>query len=667
MALFTSQEGRLIRRYDGETLWIEPWGENALRVRASYLPEMPQQDWALLAPAPVEPEIRIEERTATIVNGKIRAEISEGGCISFYDGNGNLLLEEQWRTRDPGHTQQSSLEIRGREFRPILGGDYKLTMRFEPNPGEKIFGMGQYQDDCLDKSGCSLELAHRNSQASVPFYVSSKGYGFLWHNPAVGRATFGRNVIEWRAEATRLMDYYIVAGDTPGEILHAYADATGHSPMMPDYGMGFWQCKLRYRTQEELLQVLREHKKRGLPLDVIVVDFFHWPMQGDWRFDETEFPDPEAMIREVNENGAELMVSIWPYVDTRSENYPEMLEKGYLARVDRGVRYSMDYCGNTIPFDATNPEACKFVWSVAKRNYFDKGVRLFWLDEAEPECKVYDYDLYRYQKGPVLQVGNIYPLEYARTFFEGMQESGMENPMNLLRCAWAGNQRYGALVWSGDIDTTFQSLRSQLSIGLSMGMAGIPWWTTDIGGFLGGDQDDPDYRELMVRWFQFGAFCPVMRLHGYRLNREDSANPAKADTGGPNEVWSYGEEVYQILRKYMFLREEMRPYISSIMKDAAEAGAPVIRPLFFDFHTDAAAVEVTDQYMFGPDVLVAPILELGMRKRKVYLPKGETWIDLQSGAEYCGGQTIVVDAPLEVIPVFERKGGSFSSLRRPTA
>ena len=667
MALFTSQEGRLIRRYDGETLWIEPWGENALRVRASYLPEMPQQDWALHAPAPVEPEIRIEERTATIVNGKIRAEISEGGCISFYDGNGNLLLEEQWRTRDPGHTQQSSLEIRGREFRPILGGDYKLTMRFEPNPGEKIFGMGQYQDDCLDKSGCSLELAHRNSQASVPFYVSSKGYGFLWHNPAVGRATFGRNVIEWRAEATRLMDYYIVAGDTPGEILHAYADATGHSPMMPDYGMGFWQCKLRYRTQEELLQVLREHKKRGLPLDVIVVDFFHWPMQGDWRFDETEFPDPEAMIREVNENGAELMVSIWPYVDTRSENYPEMLEKGYLARVDRGVRYSMDYCGNTIPFDATNPEACKFVWSVAKRNYFDKGVRLFWLDEAEPECKVYDYDLYRYQKGPVLQVGNIYPLEYARTFFEGMQESGMENPMNLLRCAWAGSQRYGALVWSGDIDTTFQSLRSQLSIGLSMGMAGIPWWTTDIGGFLGGDQDDPDYRELMVRWFQFGAFCPVMRLHGYRLNREDSANPAKADTGGPNEVWSYGEEVYQILRKYMFLREEMRPYISSIMKDAAEVGAPVIRPLFFDFHTDAAAVEVTDQYMFGPDVLVAPILELGMRKRKVYLPKGETWIDLQSGAEYCGGQTIVVDAPLEVIPVFERKGGSFSSLRRPTA
>ena len=292
---------------------------------------------------------------------------------------------------------------------------------------------------------------------------------------------------------------------------------------------------------------------------------------------------------------------------------------------------------------------------------------MFWLDEAEPECKVYDYDLYRYQKGPVLQVGNIYPLEYARTFFEGMQESGMENPMNLLRCAWAGSQRYGALVWSGDIDTTFQSLRSQLSIGLSMGMAGIPWWTTDIGGFLGGDQDDPDYRELMVRWFQFGAFCPVMRLHGYRLNREDSANPAKADTGGPNEVWSYGEEVYQILRKYMFLREEMRPYISSIMKDAAEAGAPVIRPLFFDFHTDAAAVEVTDQYMFGPDVLVAPILELGMRKRKVYLPKGETWIDLQSGAEYCGGQTIVVDAPLEVIPVFERKGGSFSSLRRPTA
>lgn len=666
MSFYKQQGNRLIRSYNGETLWIEPWGKNAFRVRASYMAEMPEEDWALLSVEKVEAEVTINGRAASIVNGKIHAEISAGGCLSFYKPDGTKILEEYWRTRDPGHTEESSLEIRGRDFKPILGGDYNLIMRFEPNNGEKIFGMGQYQDECLDKKGCTLELAHRNSQASVPFYISTLGYGFLWHNPGVGRVTFGRNITEWRAESTKILDYYIVVGDTPAEISACYADVTGHSPMMPDYGMGFWQCKLRYRTQDELLEVLREHKKRGLPLDVIVVDYFHWPMQGDWRFDESEFPDPEAMIREVNENGAELMVSFWPFVDTRSENYQEMLEKGYLARVDRGVRYSMDFCGNTIPFDTTNPEACKYVWNIVKKNYFDKGVRIFWLDESEPDCKIYDFDLYRYYKGPVLQVGNIYPLEYARTFYEGMQESGMKNPMNLLRAAWAGSQRYGALVWSGDIDATFKSLRSQLCIGLSMGMAGIPWWTTDIGGFHGGDQDDPDYRELIIRWFQFGAFCPVMRLHGYRLNREPSANPAKADTGGPNEVWSYGEEAYEIMKKYMFMREEMRPYVNYIMTETAEKGSPVIRPLYYDFPKDAEAVEVTDQYMFGPDVLVAPILELGIRERKVYLPAGEIWVDLASGIEYVGGQVVAVAAPLETMPVFERKGGAFSVLRKGT-
>ena len=661
MAIFSREGARLIRLSDYEKLWIEPWGKDSLRVRATCQAEMPMEDWALIAPESGDAEITIEDQTASITNGKITAKIADGGCVSFFNHRGEKLLEEQWRTRDDGDfAVVSALEIKGRDFQPITGGDYALNMRFEPNPGEKIFGMGQYQDGCLDKMGCILELAHRNSQASVPFYVSTKGYGFLWNNPAVGRVSFGKNMTEWQARSTKALDYWITAGDKPAEIQRAYADATGHSPMMPDYGMGFWQCKLRYRTQDELLAVLREHKKRGLPLSVIVVDFFHWPMQGDWRFDYDEFPDPEAMIREVNEAGAELMVSIWPFVDTRSENYKEMLEKGYLARTDRGVRYSMDFCGNTIPFDATNPGAREFVWEVAKRNYFDKGVRVFWLDEAEPECKIYDFDHYRYHLGSVLQVGNVYPALYAKTFYDGMKEAGMENPLNLLRCAWAGSQRYGALVWSGDIDTTFRTLREQFAIGLSMAMAGIPWWTTDIGGFHGGDQNDPAYRELLVRWFQFGAFCPVMRLHGYRKNGEPSTNPAKADTGGPNEVWSYGEEAYEILKKYLFLRENMRPYTARLMREAADEGAPVMRPLFYDFPKDEKAVACEDQFMFGPDLLIAPVMELGLRERSVYLPEGETWIEAHTGMEYTGGQVVSAAAPLTTIPVFIRKGADVS-------
>ena len=655
MAIFRIDGSRLVRRQDAEIMWIEPWGSNSLRVRVTYMDHMDEDDWALLPQSEQKAEISVDGQVAVITNGDITAKVSAGGALSFYNAQGKKLLEEQWYTRDPGHDQESALEIRARDFVPIIGGDYKLFMRFWPNEGEKIFGMGQYQDGCLDKKGCQLELAHRNSQASVPFYVSTVGYGFLWNNPSVGTVTFAKNKTVWEARSTKKLDYWICAGDDPARVMASYADATGHSPMMPDYGMGFWQCKLRYRTQDELMAVAREHKRRGLPMDVIVCDYFHWPYQGDWRFDETEWPDPEGMVKELKEMGIELMVSFWPYVDTRSENYAEMKERGLLARVERGVPYSMDFCGNTIPFDATNPEARQYVWDVVKKNYYDKGIRIFWLDEAEPECKVYDYDQYRYGKGSVLQVGNIYPVQYARAFYEGMKAAGEPLPVNLLRCAWAGSQKYGALVWSGDIHTTFRTLREQLAAGLSMGMAGIPWWTTDIGGFHGGDQDDPDYREVFVRWFQFGAFCPVFRLHGYRLHREPSANPAKADTGGPNEVWSYGEEVYEILKRYLFLREEMRPYIEKTMRKTADEGSPVIRPLFFDFPADPAAVAVEDQFMFGDDVLVAPILALGVRERDVYLPKGETWMDTHTGRIYEGGQTVTVPAPLEVIPVFVRK------------
>ena len=656
MARLTTEGNRLIRRHDCEKLWIEPWGENSLRVRATCDTAMPAEDWALL-PAPHSPdvEIHIEEKSASIRNGKITAHIGEGGNLWFCRQDGTPILCEQWRKRySEPYPQQSALMIDGREFRPILGGDYELFMRFEPNKGEKIFGMGGYQDGCLDKKGCFLELAQRNSQASVPFYVSTLGYGFLWNNPSIGHACFASNKTEWHARSTRALDYWITVGDTPAQIESAYATATGHVPVMPEYALGFWQCKLRYRTQEELLEVAREHKRRGLPMSVIVSDFFHWPYQGDWRFDEREYPDPDAMVRELKELGIELMVSIWPYVDVKSENYQEMLEKGYLIRTDRGQRYSMDFCGNTIAYDPTNPEAGRFVWSVVKKNYYDKGIRIFWLDEAEPEYSKYDFDLFRYHLGPNLRVGNLFPLLYAKNFYDGMTAAGQQNPLNLLRCAWAGSQRYGALVWSGDIDTTFRSLREQLAVGLSMSMAGIPWWTTDIGGFEGGDQDDPDYRELLIRWFQFGAFCPVFRLHGYRLHRQSSLVESKAETGGPNEVWSYGEEAYQILKRYLFLREEMKPYLRRITLDAHEQGAPIMRPLFYDFPSDSLAVACEDQYMFGPDLLVAPIFSLGEREREVYLPAGFLWTDINTGAQYTGGQTILAPAPLEWIPVFRK-------------
>lgn len=364
------------------------------------------------------------------------------------------------------------------------------------------------------------------------------------------------------------------------------------------------------------------------------------------------------MVRELKDLKIELMVSIWPTVDKRSENYDEMVEHGYLIRTDRGIRTAMDFQGDTVHYDATNPDARTYLWQKAKKHYYEKGIKVFWLDEAEPEYTVYDFDNYRYHRGSNLQIGNIYPYDYARTFYEGMQAEGQSNIVNLLRCAWAGSQKFGALVWSGDIASSWLSLRDQLAAGLNMGLAGIPWWTTDIGGFHGGDPTDPAFQELFVRWFQWGAFCPVMRLHGDREPRQPqhgTTGGAGCRSGAANEVWSYGEEVYEICKKYMKIREDMRDYTRGLMKQAHEKGTPVMRTLFYEFPGDQKCWEVEDQYMYGDKYLCSPVLKDGQRKRSVYLPKGNKWAVFQGEGVHDGGQTVEADCPIGVMPVFMKQ------------
>ncbi|KAJ5808243.1 Glycosyl hydrolase [Penicillium riverlandense] len=653
---------RLIFRYDAEILWIEPWGRDAFRVRATKQNRMPPEDWALtVKPDIPKPVIEITESAGSITSGRVRAVVSKLGKLIIYQtDSGKILLEEYMRNRrDLQDAKCSAIEIEAREFKPISGGDYHLTLRLESvDPQERIYGMGQYQQPFLDLKGLDLELAHRNSQASVPFAVSSLGYGILWNNPAIGRAVFGKNIMSFEAYSTASLDYWIVAGETPKAIVQTYASVTGTVPMMPDYGLGFWQCKLRYQTQDELLSVAREYRRRNLPLDLIVIDFFHWPLQGEWKFDPTYWPDPSAMVRELKSMQIELMVSIWPTVDKRSENYAEMLECGYLIRTERGIRTAMDVEGETIHWDVTNPEARNYVWQKAKRNYFSHGIRTFWLDEAEPEYTAYDFDNYRYYLGPNLRIGNIYPVNYSQAFYEGQTTEGQQNPVNLVRCAWAGSQRFGALVWSGDIASSWESLRNQLAAGLNMGLAGIPWWTTDIGGFHGGDPNDHDFRELFVRWFQWGAFCPVMRLHGDREPRQPqqgTTGGATCCSGAPNEVWSYGPEVYDICKKYMTLREELRDYTRSLMQEAHQDGSPVMRTLFYEFPDDPECWKTEDEYMYGCKYLCAPVLHPGQKIRKVYLPKHAQWESLEDKTTYNGGCTVEVDCPIESMPVFIRK------------
>lgn len=657
--MIRTDKNRLIYKYDAETLWVEPWGNNAVRVRATKCANMPEENWALSIPQTATASIEVLKDRCCLKNGKIVAEVSLSGKISIYKSDGTLLMEEYWRNRrDVTDSKCSAIEIEGREFKPNVGGDYHLTMRWESiDSDENIYGMGQYQHKYLNLKGIDLELAQRNSQSSVPFAISSLGYGVLWNNPAIGRVVFGKNTTSFEAYSTKLMDYWFVAGDTPAEIEQSYARVTGTVPMMPEYGLGFWQCKLRYQTQDELLSVAREYKRRNIPLDMIVVDFFHWPKQGEWKFDPVYWPDPRGMVKELNAMGIELMVSIWPTVDRGSENYKEMMEKGLLIRTERGFRAGLNFEGATIHFDATNPEARSYVWDKAKKNYYNLGIKAFWLDEAEPEYTAYDFDNYRYYRGTDLEIGNVYPVDYARTFYDGMENEGQENIVNLLRCAWAGSQKYGALVWSGDIASSFESMRNQLSAGLNMGIAGIPWWTTDIGGFHGGNPEDPDFRELFIRWFEWGTYCPVMRLHGDREPRQPqvgSTGGATCCSGAPNEIWSYGEEVYEICRRYIAVRESMRDYVRILMKEAHDIGSPVMRTLFYEFPKDKAAWEVENEYMFGSKYLVAPVFEAGERSREIYLPEGATWKCCINDEKYAGGQIISLRVKIEDIPVFEK-------------
>ena len=660
--MFFLKKGQaLLGKQQNEILKIEAWGENALRVRSTKNADFSGNDWALSGTSPRNSDISVSGGTASIRNGKISAHVNTAGVITFYKEN-KMILREYYRSYGGTESRESScLKVIAREFKPIIGADsYQLNVRFEGNDGEKIYGMGQYQHAYLNQKGCVLELAQRNSQVSIPFAVSNFGYGFLWNNPAVGKVMFGKNYTEWHAEASDQIDYWITADDSPAAIVKNYTQVTGRAPMMPENVLGLWQCKLRYRTQEEVLQVARKYKKLGIPLDVIVIDFFHWTRQGDWCFDPEYWPDPKAMVDELHSMGVRVMVSVWPSVDRKSKNFQKMFDRGLLIRTERGTIQTYDFNGDCVSFDAMNPEARDFVWGKCRENYYKYGIDMFWLDNAEPDYAQYDFDNYRYYLGPAVKVSNIYPLLYTKTFYDGLRAEGQTGIVSLVRSAWAGSQKYAALVWSGDVRSTFESFRDQLMAGLNMGLAGIPWWTTDIGGFMGGDVHDPAFVQLLIRWFQFAVFTPVLRMHG---DRDPHDIPPLSDkdygggylyTGQPNEMWSYGEKAFQIMKKYLKIRLSLKPYLLDLMKEAHQTGAPLMRTMFYEFPSDEKCWDISDQYMFGSKYLVAPVFCEDQFSRKVYLPSG-CWENVNDGKEYEGGQTIECSAPIDCIPVFLRK------------
>ncbi|MCL2372184.1 MAG: hypothetical protein FWC78_02135 [Defluviitaleaceae bacterium] len=634
-----------------ETVLIEAYGESCARVRITRNSIISDEKWTLLPPTSQECVVTKDETGASLTTGKLTAKIIPGYfkgyfIVFFKDG------EEILRSREEGDYVN--------KFVHVEGDNYRIKAIFEARAGEHFYGLGQEQQDFFDRKGCTAELLHYNTKSSIPFVYSSLGYGFLWNNPAPGRCELTNNHSLWLAESAYQADYLVIAGDAPADIMRSYCNITGYAPKFPEWAAGYWHCKLRYESQENLFTAAKEYKARDIPIDAIVIDYFHWTEQGNWEFDPHYWPNPTAMCNELKQMGIRPVVSIWPTINPKSKNYKTMDDENMLVRTENGQYGIFDFYGQQTFIDPTNPKTREFVWQKVKENYFAHGIKTFWLDEAEPEVHPQQFSNLKFHLGNGAQTALLYPYYYSKAFYEALKDEGEDEIVLLTRAGYTGIQKYGAIVWNGDIGSSFSALRQSVVSGLSMAICGIPWWNSDIGGFWDGDIESDYFRELIARWFQFGLFSPVMRLHGSRRPAKNHIHKHPGiiePSRGDNEIWSFGEANYHHIKQLIKLRERLKPYILECMNNTSQTGEPVMRPMFFDYHQDPECYKLSDQYMFGKDILFAPILNEGQTTRNVYLPEGK-WIRTSTRQTQEGSQHIKCTAALHEFIAFVREGAS---------
>lgn len=645
---FILKENRIYFTWKGETGVVSAPAEGCIRFQATASGKLESNDRTLM-PRETPAKTWRDGEDVYLQTGNLKVWFEKWGRVTYYINDKIILKEQPEMTFTMGY----------RNYRNIGSGLWKMRVSFEPNENEEFYGLGHERINVFSKKGCTIDLRHVNAKSTIPYVYSSLGYGFLWNMPSTGTVELGMNRTRWNSDCAKTMDYIVIAGD-PKTATERLSDLTGHAPMMPDYAMGFWQCKLRYENEDQVLNVARKYKELGIPISVIIIDYFHWTEQGDYKFDPKYWPNPKKMTDELHKMGIKLMVSMWPTINENSENYSYMLDHNMLLRTASGSNRVFDFYGPQAEIDPTNPDARDFVWQKIKENYIDNGVDLLWFDEAEPEIHPEHFDNIIMYEGRGDEVALIYPYYYSQLVYDGMKKIGREDIITLSRAAYTGAQRFGTLVWSGDIYSSFESLTEQIQSGLNMSMCGLPWWNTDIGGFYGGDTSTEYFRELIVRWFQYGVFCPVMRLHGTREGH-DRTRDIKEPSGGDNEIWSFGEKNTEILSELVKLRYRLIPYIKKHMEIASIDGIPVMRPMFFDFPGDKECYQTGDQYMFGPDILFAPIHIQGATERSVYLPEGK-WVLTKDKKVYNGNQHITITAQIDEFIAFVKEGAEVISV-----
>jgi alpha-D-xyloside xylohydrolase len=547
---------------------------------------------------------------------------------------------------------------------------YRVGATFDSPAGEHYYGLGQQQQGFLDLRDHRINCWHDygaigGENVCVPFLVSSNGYGLIWDNPSKTTIDLGFNQQNvWSSQVGDRVSFFVIAGGDSDEIYGGYRQLTGVTHMLPKATYGYIQSKAIYPTQEQLLAVAKGYRERQLPLDVLVVDFLNMTRQGEMDLDPARWPDPAAMNDELHAMGIKTMLSVWPHYAKGTQFYDMLKEKGWLIHDAAGVPDPggfKDVIGPNI--DTTNPAAAKWFWEQIRDRYLKPDhFDYLWLDETEPDIDpAKDF----YDAGSGARYYNVYPLFHTASVYEGFRRDfgDSRRVMILARAAYLGAQRNGTVFWSSDVQATWDMLKRSIPAGLNFTATGMPYWDTDIAGFFSPlipanyhaphtplvDASDAretvgnyeDYPELFVRWFEWGAFQPVMRAHGEREH---------------NEVWAYGKQAEAILAKYLRLRYELMPYTYSLGYASYQTGAPFMRALFMDFPKDPKVAGIPDEYMFGPAFLVAPVTEQGATTREVYLPAGSDWYNYWTNERLKGGQTIVAKAPIDTIPLFVRAG-----------
>lgn len=520
--------------------------------------------------------------------------------------------------------------------------DGAVRTAFTLPEGRAVYGLGQHQAGLLDYRGAIVRLQQANTDVGVSVLVSPAGFGLFWNNASVTEVAVDTpqagNRAVFRSAAGEGVDYFLFAGPDVDQVIGAYRQLTGAASLLPRWAWGLWQSKERYGSQAELLGVAAEYRRLGIPLDAVVQDWQYWP-EGRWgshEMDPARYPDPKAMLDTLHKENLHSIVSVWPRLDVGLENtkaldaigglYPKTYPNVYPAGEGRW-------------YDAFSPKARALYWKQISDRLGKAGFDGYWLDGSEAELGGHWGEMAEVATaaGPGAQVFNAYPLMHTTAVHDGMAaDYAAKRPLLLTRSAWAGQQRNGAFTWSGDVSGRWDVFARQIPAGVNFSMTGNPFWSADIGGFFGGSPKDPAYQELFTRWLQFAVFNPMFRIHG---------------TGEGKEVYSFPESVRQPLLDAVALRYRLLPFLYAQSWQVADGGASFLYPVGMVFPQDRAAQDLRDQYLFGRNLLVSPVIEPGATSRSVYLPAGTEWTDFWTGARHKGGARLQVAAPIGQIPV----------------